>query len=819
MLKGGKSIAGPEWYARPGRLLADCVHRKCRGSIGLFVLVGGGVRGRSIGYVAAALLAALFLATSIATAEAAGGVRLGPVKQFAVAQGLPQNSVNDMVQTRDGYLWLATYGGLARFDGSHFEVFRISTGLSSIRIRSLFEDSKGRLWIGTSDGGINRWENGRFAHLSTCGACEIRGFDEAPDGVVWAATSSGVYRFKPDASSGEKLGGDAHGYTSIAIGPDQHIYATDSTRLFTIESDRIKSLPLEGLQTVDTNTAAGRLFVRRDAFIKKMVSGELFVRTDGGVYRIRGGKLQLMTKMIAETIIQDAAGRLWVSTGDNGLFRENSDGTFDKVAGTPSPMNAASLLFDREGNLWVGSITDGLLRLRPTWIEVLGDPAVGMYLPARAIADDGHGGVWFGLHCGGPHHQAKDGQWSDGLPGIDRYACVRHMLLDSTGALWVGDAEGLHRYDGPRAERIASWTTGGNVDLWQAGRDDFWLNVLGMTRHLRHQDGRWLLSTPVADLQDMSLIAMIPARSGGVWFAGDHGVFRVVNDKVVERWTPKEGLSSRFARALYEDSDGVLWVGTYGAGLNRIEHGQVRHYDTTNGLYDDAVSCILVDDSGTMWMGGNRGVSMLTAEARKQAGDQILVKIFNATDGLDPAELNGGGGTACHRAADGRLYFSLIRGVGVINPSARPDRLQAPLPVHIEQVNVSGKPVDFADGLRLSPGMRDLEIQYTAINLTLPEQTRFRFRLSAHGAHWVDAGFGRSVVFPTIPWGDYEFQVQARRDGEPWPKAFTSLKISRPMPWYQRPWIWLIAVFVALLALLPSIGMDGAGEAKPTRAG
>jgi ligand-binding sensor domain-containing protein len=177
-------------------------------------------------------------------------------------------------------------------------------------------------------------------------------------------------------------------------------------------------------------------------------------------------------------------------------------------------------------------------------------------------------------------------------------------------------AGGVRRISGGKVELVPDSESLTNPQLWQTADGARWVAAQGNTFRLQaNADGRFRLSSPIPAMAGMTLRRQIPARKGGVWLAGDQGVVRLQNDRIVERWTPAQGLSSRFARALYEDAKGVLWVGTYGGGLNRIQNGRVKRYDERNGLFDDTVSCILVDRSGHTWAAAPPPVKSISADA------------------------------------------------------------------------------------------------------------------------------------------------------------------------------------------------------------
>lgn len=734
---------------------------------------------------------------------------------FTSEDGLPQASVTAILQTRDGYLWVGTFGGLARFDGLTFTTFRAApstdssspkderyAGPSSDRILALHEDDQARLWIGTQDAGLNVFEHGTFRHLPMCGGtCGIGGILQAADRTLWITSSVGIYTLDPGGQHAVRLfhlpGPDGYD-PALAEGGDGRIYIGGRGGFHVVVGHDIQAIPLpEGAEQVSVLERDGKT---------------LLVGTERRLYRYRtaDGSWTPLDVERPGYATRDADGRWWVTQGEGELVREDGAGAWHKVPEL-SGMGISSLARDDEGNLWIGGASKGLLRVRKSLFDLLPTPQQGKSVSGRAVIDDGHGGLWLGVACGDLHHWQPDGSMQAltirQALGND---CVYNLLLDRAGVLWAGTVSGvLARIVGDEVKRVAAWPGVQSVNISQDDDGHYFVNMRLSTYRVEiDAAGRITERHRIDALEGMGINRVVPAAHGGNWFVGDHGVLRMVGDKVVERWTLKEGLSSRFARALYEDkATGVLWVGTYDGGLNRIQNGQVRHYTDRNGLMDDTVSCILPDGRGRLWLGGNLGVTLLTAPGDADATIESVG--YGEYDGLMPFEINGGASSPCHRDERGRLWFSLVEGFAVVDPADVPDARPMVLRPHIENVAVAGKTQEITGStLTLQPFARNLEIQYTAINLSRPRETRFRFRLSGFDRDWVDAGKNRSILYPSIPWGEHSFEVQARTAGGPWSPVPATLTIVHPQPWYLRPWIWTLTTLMGLLVLVGSTGLE-----------
>lgn len=745
------------------------------------------------------------------------GYRVG-LHLFTADDGVPQSGVNAIVQTRDGYLWLGTFGGLARFDGLTFTTFRSEPGVepdgaraqsgpASDRILALYEDGQRALWIGTQDAGLSVYRQGVFQHLPVCGGvCQVNAIFQAPDRRLWIASNVGLFAIDPalDPARQREIWIDPVRTGHVSLTRDAHgrVYVGGGEGLFVAAGNRLRPIALP----------AGDRWI----MLLETRGDELLIGTDRALYRYRPDSGQWRPLGVARptAAARDGEGRWWVATASGRMMRESAEGEWREVPEL-FDTGAASLARDDEGNLWIGSGSKGLLRVRRPLFGLLPVAHAGRNMAGRAVLDDGQGGLWLGSACGGLSHWRRDGTRSSQplQPGTDE-ECVTSLALAGGGALLAGTADGrlmrvaqagsAQSESGPRGvAQVGAWSQVGAINVWRlgdtrflvsAGRSAFALDI--------DADGRVLGQRRIDALQGMNINNLIASARGGYWLAGDRGVWRWDGRRVVERWTPAQGLSSRFARALYEDAaTATLWVGTYGGGLNRIRGGRVQRYDSRNGLFDDTVSCILADERGRLWLGGNRGVALLPSS--RAAAAKIESIGFAAGDGLVPAEINGGHSTACHRDARGRLWFSLVEGFAVLDPRDVAEIAPMPLRPRIEEVAVAGRRQKIAGStLALEPFARSLEIHYTAINLSRPRDTFFRFRLLGFDHDWVEAGQNRSILYPVIPWGEHWFEVQARSQGGPWSPVAARLRIFNPQPWYLRPWVLILATALGLLVLV-----------------
>ncbi|MEO8196647.1 MAG: diguanylate cyclase [Thermoanaerobaculia bacterium] len=723
------------------------------------------------------------------------------IRHFGSAEGLPQNSVNAIVQSRDGYLWLGTYGGLTRFDGSHFTVFRsvAHQGPSSDRILSLLEDPEKRLWIGTEDAGINVLEEGRFVRLGVCAERCRTGSLLLADARLLAATSVGLFAIQTDDLSASRIGPEL-ALEFVVTHAGKHFVAGPSG-LWQVHGDVLEAIAGPG----DSAWTRPTLLTVVDDTLVLGLENDLY-RLGAEGWQVFDAKQPLPGISVA---VRDSAGKLWLSDTAGHTQRQIEGASVmyeDSIEANSMGLGSVhSQWVDRENNLWLGSNGRGLFRIRPARIALLNDRRARFDLPGLPIASDGRGGMWLGLLCDGLRH--VDGRGSvRSWPTLGELAgsCAWSFQSTTEGGLLIGTADGkLGFLPNPDAaiRQLTTWPSKAIVrTIFPLDPTTLWVAVGTQTvRVSLNANHEVIAEHDEAALSGMRVHWIAPAGKGGHWFAGDQGVSRLVDGEVREHWGVDEGLSSRFARTLFEDTDGSLWIGTYGGGVNVVRDGRVSIYNEANGLFDDVASCILEDRGGRLWLSGNRGISMITREMRAGAGHEAsLTSVgYAAEDGLTPVETNGGSQSACLVDAAGRLWFPLVSGFAMVDPERAIAGTSAAKTPLIESVRVDGQSVLFADGLQLESSARNLEIHYSAPSLATPDNTRFRFRWTGD-SEWTDTGTQRSLYYPLIPWGELQLQIACRIGGGPWSERPAFLKIVHPLPWQRRPLLWIAILLTAV---------------------
>lgn len=743
-------------------------------------------------------------AKNIPTHARASAPSQAPLLQFdkwTIDDGLPQNSVLAVTQTRDGYLWLATSDGLVRFDGHRFKVFNRGNapGMSSSRLLSLCVDRNGTLWIGAELGIFMRYRDGV---ITSYGARDglpednIVQIDEDEDGALWlTGRLSSVTRWR----DGEVMVYRPKELLPGTIGHfkanDKCWWSVDQSGLHLFWRGRVHTYTKEdGLPTLEV------LAVNSDQ------RDTIWITTKAGLVRMSDGRMRVFTVAdglsnndIGGYVGEDRKGRLWFG---GSAVTVMSDGA---MWGFP-PTRASSFYFfeDREGTIWIGD-AEGLLRVR--------EPGIEMLLPRQgrikdwvyAVREDREGGIWIGLWGGGlfRYHGGRFTQYlPHDQPGMFSER-VTSLFEDRAGCLWVGTEGGVGRFE---KGRLAPFS--GSEDFaqtWAIHEDragDFWF---GTASGLKRLSGDLMTAYTTRDgLPHNHVNAILETRAGALWIGTNDGVARF-----------EKGMLSAFAatsdaprgqiRSIYEDGDGTIWIGSYDNGLTRWKDGRFTRYTADDGLYDNGVFQILEDDRGYLWMSCNRGIyrakkSELDDFAAGRAR-RISSTHFGKADGLLNLECNGGRQPSGWKTRDGKLLFPTMEGVAIIDPARFPVN---PLPpgVEIEHCRVNQQPVAVGEELTIAPGEDYLEIDYTGTSFIRNEQVRFRHRLSGWDADWVEAGNRRTAYYSHIAPGEYIFTVLAANSDGVWNEQGRSLRIIvKPRIW-QTWWFWALAAAAAIGAVI-----------------
>ncbi len=735
-------------------------------------------------------------------------------RSWSLEDGLPQSSVNDLVASADGFLWVATFGGLARFDGTSFRRVDLATSDGRVRLRvtRLEEDRRGRLWIATEDAGVGYLEEERFVPVEAIGAGFVTDLQEDAAGRIWVGLDTGgPVVVQADGTTVDRpLAGVLEGrVNAFETTPDGALWIAGRAQLLRLGSDggidrygHEHGLPA-GIQILSMSRS------RR---------GGMWLATDGGgLLRFDGRVVERYS--VAEgldgpnqwSVLEDRSGVVWMGSFRGGVFRlrEGRPEVVVRAEGHGSgPVRV--LLEGPAGTLWIGTSLGGLHRLAPPLFEVLDRNRGGLPVDAvLAVAEDGDGVVWAGLNCGGIVG-VVDGEvrYRRLQPETRPGDCVWSLLAARDGSLWVGTwGGGVGRLVDGRVERpldAPGLADGGVVvALFQDSAGAIWIGTRGEGAY-RSTDGALVRFDTAAGLPSDDVRCFAEDSSNRVWIGTTAGLARIAGGSV-ERLPEDLAWSGARVRALLPDGEGRLWVGTYGAGLGVVRDDALRVIGTDRGLAEPVVSAILEGAAGELWLSGNRGiyrvsVQELLAVADRRQGSIVPVS-FGTDHGLPTTETTGGFQPAAWRTRDGRLYFPTVRGLVSIRPSSL--GRGAPPRALVEEVLVDGAAVPSVQGpLEIPAGHGRVEVRFSCLSLSSAGTVAFRYRLAGSDPDWVTAGGRRFAVYHHLGAGRYRFEVQGLSAEGGWSEPAV-VELVVPQALWRRPW-FAVAVVALLLAAPPA---------------
>ncbi|MFN7989259.1 MAG: two-component regulator propeller domain-containing protein [Thermoanaerobaculia bacterium] len=737
-----------------------------------------------------------------------------PLSQYGLdawQDGLPQNSVHSVLQTRDGYLWLGTYEGLVRFNGVAFTVFdtRNTTALKSNSAWTLLEDRLGTLWVGTLGGGVVRARGGVFTRYGGREGLPSEyawALAEDSAGTLWVGTDRGLARF------------DGTTFRAVALPPPferpavRSLLADPSGGLF-VGTAADGLLRWDGKTLRRIHPAEGRApgAVYALAPSPGGVSAAFYAlglveaKADGTV-RVVGEKEGLPSRLVW-SLLRDRSGALWVGSDGGGLVRISRERveTFGVADGLAHPF-VRSIAEDREGSVWIGT-NGGLNRLRDRKVLVYGAREGLPDENVRSVARTSDGTLWAGTDSNGV--AALRGERFVVPPEVAalRGVAVRSLVAAPGNVLWIGtNGAGLLRLAGGRLTRFTR-KDGLPSDVVYAvtldAKGDVWAGTYGAG--VARWDGRRFTVIDRSHGLPRDVVRCLgPTRDGAMWIGTDAGGLARLKDGVLTVLDTRHGLANDVVFSLHEDAEGLLWIGTAG-GLSVLRRdGSLRSVGTADGLPDEKVFRILEGGSGDFWISSNRGVfrvaraDVLARIEGKRAPFPALA--LGRADGLPIAQCNGASWPAGFRDADGRLWFPTLRGLVAVDPARLRANATVP-PVVIDKVLADGRPVAGASPVELPPRTGKIEIHYDGLSFQAPEKVRFRYRLEGFEPSWVDAGTRRSAFYTSLPPGDFVFRVVAANNDGVWNETGARFAFRIEPGLHQRPAFRLAVVLAVLVAV------------------
>jgi signal transduction histidine kinase/ligand-binding sensor domain-containing protein len=762
----------------------------------------------------AARCSALLVAALGPAAAALGAQAVQPprpeyaVTAWTTAEGLPQSALSNVRLDGEGYLWIASNTGLSRFDGDTFIDYpRVPGAGLAVAARSPVPDGAGGFWYIAADR--------RVARLRLGGAVEPLPDSEMPDAIalargpgdtLWIASRVAVRRRAagrwvaepglPDSALGLLSAFVVDGRGTVWVGGERGLVriADGSVRpVRGLRCDRVWSAASRASGELWVATCAGIELVGADGRVRQLVLDRPDPR---GTILLDDGALWLGDARGLERLIlgRDGAGRV--------TARVDFSHALDLDGATPNEFAS-----DGEGGVWVATGGAGLRRVRPLGVGHV-TVADGLpHRPAHHLAPDGAGGLWIGT-CPGL------ARWRDGrLALVDSTVlglasgCVKGLLLDRRGALWIGEMHALHRID-PSSRGAVAWRREASAPpgfeepapLLEDRRGRVWFATsLGRVGHVDAPGAPPVLLAPGV-LPPEKVWSMAEDGAGRLWI-GQVGRVTLLDDSVATlRLGAVDGVPPGQVRGLHLDPDGTLWMATYGGGLARWRPGEgVVTLEPGGSRFERWLSAVGRDGAGRLWVHGDGGVTLMP----RQALDTALARgrpvggaiTLGAAQGIP--EGNNGFRNAWLEPGTERLWVATVDGVATIDLTTV-GSARRPLHVRIDEARVDDVVVPLDAGpVRLEPPATALDVAFSAAALGATEVRRLRYRLRGHDRDWVEAGDARVAHYGRLAPGRYTFEVEAQRAGGTTAGATAALAVEVAPRWWETA---LARVAGALLA-------------------
>ncbi len=772
-------------------------------------------------------------------------------ESISTAQGLSQGMVFDLLQDKEGFIWVATKNGLNRYDGYSFKIFANdpynANSLSSNTIVKLFEDSKGRIWVGTENAGLNIYnkQSGKFHRITHSNADPaslsgngIRSIMELPDGRLLAGTDvAGLNIIELSNTFFEKntapvitrlslpgntqvygMGKDKNGITWIG-GMDGSVYRFDPAK--------------NGFIKLENGSLLNNGYLNRDG--SKLINGSLLLADGKDVYPLFD-----INKTAAGNIIFKPREQLWENHHREEYFYDAYHWEPGKAVKWDDPLPVTNIrlcypfIIDRSGVLWSGSVGYGLRKYNSTgnrfktWTPITGT-SVKWIIPAKT--DD----IFLGDFAYGWSRLINDSIKKNAFGSIAGLTQVDNFIISRSGDYWIkSDNKGYLKYD-PASGKLISYpqvnddkSIGAKQPMLEDSKGNIWLAGLGGKFTLIHAatgkiDSFTINNMAAKPIPPKSICtALYEDKQGVCWIGTPEGFVQVIFSNS-QRSSPqikwfynnssnRNSLNYNHVSCFLDDPATpakYLWIATKGGGLNRLDKttGDFFHLTIKDGLPDDVVYGILPDEDGNIWGSTNKGIFCLTA-AKNYNKSKWIFHNFTKANGLQDDEFNTG---AYAKLPNGNLAFGGVNGLNIFDPK----EILVPgfMPnVFITDILINNQPIAPGDNTHVLQNtieqskeitlthLQDiLTLEFSSLDLTASAQNKYRYQLIGVDEDWVESGTRRTATYLHLPAGKYTFKVQGSNSQGIWSDKTAELRITILPPWWRSWWAYLL--YAILLGL------------------
>ncbi|MBK9657150.1 MAG: hypothetical protein IPO66_17570 [Rhodanobacteraceae bacterium] len=765
------------------------------------------------------------------------------VRHFSSTEGLPVASASAARIDADGFLWVATHDGLARFDGREFTIYDAanSPAMSGNRVNSLHADAARRLYAVSS--------RGELLGVRSAGITRIRPDAADPESPIHYVDPSTLCLtlnqgwYCPDGRGGFSLRRRfaQPGQVTLALATDtgelwqvvprQGVYLGGAGgRRLVFADPALVQTPSLGETPIAVVTEAGELLLSTERGLLRATSaggsyvedadggrvmaqqlraepdGRIYVGAERGLYQLDGGVLTPVDAAPASLAVsrswRAADGALWHSN-DGALYR-------DGILQLDSRGQIRDLMFGDVGSVWISTLRDGVYALHEARVDLLNSDSAMVSDNIYSVSRASDGSMWLGSLGGGLQRIDRDGKVhnygrKEGLPGLNPWVVA---VAPDSSVYAATYAPGLYHM-AAGAERFAPLALPRALSelpilaLSFAPDTRLWVGTTGGA--WRQAKDHWQRVWPTDRRERVN--AILHDADGGVHLATGDGLWRI--DAGGAHALAVARLTGVPVRGLFRDSQNTIWASTEGRGLLRIDADDVDGTRAAligrlDGLPSNSPHAVVEDAAGDLWVNSNQGIFRLSRDGLSEylkGRTRVLSPLtLGLADGLTELEGNGGVQPAAALDLSGRIWFPSQRGVVRIDPAQLPLRREVPRAV-IDGIDSQGSPVDLAKQ-QLPLGVRSVQVRYNAADLQAGAEVRFRYRLHPVDHNWTEAGTRRVAAFAALAPDRYRLEVLAGNSDGFWSQDPVVLEFVVPAYWHEtREFRWSLGLgFLLLMA-------------------
>lgn len=715
------------------------------------------------------------------------------VQTWNSENGLPQNTVMRIFQAKDGFLWIATFNGLLRYDGQVFKLYNTSNapGMANNSVKFIVQDINGVLWFSTINGKLFKYENEVFESLliNSNEKKIVKTIELNEEGTLMVGTEDNeifylknkvfVSHFKlPESLTLSKIIYSA-GDSALLIGTSQGLYRYTNKVLGKVAGVEGKVL-----------------------LVKKSSAHEIWIYTDKGIYTNKKGNFEQF--VIPSSVFKESAltdffpvkdNEIWIST-KRGLthLKDGNITSYSALTGLAS--NNLSIVYkDQESNIWVGTSDAGICKMGAKTFYSYSSSEGLLSDVVGAILKTSDKRILITNFCQGIT-QFNNNKFSEFNKSS---GCVWSLMEDKDHYLWIGTyGNWIFRYkDGVYEHFPVNADPAWNIvfSIFQSSDGNIWVGTdAGL--HV-YKDGKF---SPFGSKEVGTIKQITQDKQGRIWFCSKNGLGMIENGNT-RIYTIEDGLSHNDIRFVYEDEEGTMWIATYGGGLNRLADNKIFAFNQSGNFMDEFSSCIIEDDYGTFWVSTDHGVySVKRNDLNRYAdGETVFLNThrYGKENGLKNSECTGGFHPAGMKDESGRIWFPTLAGVAIVDPRTVLKNSYIP-ELKVETIIIDETKYFKSDSLVIPRNLKKIEFHFTAPFFTESKNILFQYKLDGKDQDWSDPTRSRVASYLGLPPGRYKFHVRIYGSVNVNMNKEVTVDFGIPFPfWKTLPFYIAIAVFLA----------------------